>query len=445
MENLFREQQRLIEAVSRTKRYIYERIDWNERCIGILGARGTGKTTLMLQHVKERYGASDRALYISVDSPFFQAHDLFQFARDFHQLGGEVLLVDEVHKYPDWSVHVKAIYDSFPELRVVFSGSSLLQIANQKADLSRRAVVFNLHGLSLREYINFVHGKEYPAYPLEEILANHQEIAGAICKDLKPLREFRNYLQGGYYPFFLEGESFYKLKVREVINHILEVDLPFVNRIEPRQVSKIKKLLYLLSTGVPFVPNIAKLAEATEISRPRLYEYLEKLQDARLLNLVRSQGRGYAVLTKPEKILLENTNLMYAIADEVNAGTLRELFFVNQVRNAATIHPQLIESTVELSGQGDFVVTPWKTDSISGAGQGGKEEATQVHAPVRRGADGAANAGRRMKADSFIFEIGGKGKGFKQIGGVADSFVVADDIEVGFRNKLPLWVFGFMY
>lgn len=404
MEKLFQEQQRLIATVSPTKRYIFDRIDWDERCIGILGARGTGKTTLMLQYIREWYGTGDRALYISVDSPFFQAHNLFEFAREFHQLGGEVLLVDEIHKYPDWSIHIKAIYDSSPGLRVVFSGSSLLQITKQKADLSRRAVVFNLHGLSLREYINFVHGTAYPAYSLEEILSDHQQIAGTICKDIKPLREFRNYLKAGYYPFFLEGESFYELKVREVINHILEVDLPFVNRIEPRQVSKIKKLLYLLSTGVPFVPNIAKLAEATEISRPRLYEYLENLQDARLLNLVRSQGRGYAVLTKPEKILLENSNLMYAIADDVNTGTLRELFFVNQFRNAGAIHPQMIESSVELSVQGDFVVK-----------------------------------GR------FTFEIGGKGKGFKQIGGVADSFVVADDIEVGFKNKLPLWIFGFMY
>lgn len=404
MENIFREQQRLIESIGQTKRYLYERIDWKERCIGILGARGTGKTTLMLQHVKEHYGASDRALYISVDSPFFQAHDLFEFAREFHQMGGEVLLVDEIHKYTDWSVHVKAIYDSFPGLKVVFSGSSLLQITKQKADLSRRAIIFNLHGLSLREYINFTLDKEYPVYTLEEILSDHQRIAGDICKEIKPLRQLRGYLQGGYYPFFLEGESFYKFKVREVINHILEVDLPFVNRIEPRQISKIKKLLYLLAVGVPFVPNIAKLAEATDISRPRLYEYLEKLQDACLLNLVRSQGRGYEVLTKPEKILLENSNLMYAIADEVNTGSLRELFFVNQVRNAGTVHPRLIESTVELSGQGDFVVK----------GQ-------------------------------YTFEVGGKGKGFRQISGVEDGFVVADDIEVGFKNKLPLWVFGFMY
>jgi predicted AAA+ superfamily ATPase len=394
----------LIESVSPTKRYLYGRIDWKERCIGILGARGTGKTTLMLQHIKERYAGSDKALYVSVDSPFFQAHNLFEFAREFHQMGGEILFVDEIHKYPDWSTHVKAMYDAFPGLKVAFSGSSLLQIAKQKADLSRRAIVFSLHGLSLREYINFTLNKDYPACTLEEILTDHQRIAGDICKEIKPLRQFRDYLQGGYYPFFLEGESFYRFKVREVINHILEVDLPFVNRIEPRQVSKIKKLLYLLTVGVPFVPNITKLAEATDISRPRLYEYLEKLQDARLLNLVRSQGRGYEMLTKSEKILLENSNLMYAIADEVNTGALRELFFVNQVRNAGTLHSQLIESIVEVSGRGDFIVK----------GQ-------------------------------YTFEIGGRGKGFRQISGVEDAYVVADDIEVGFKNKLPLWMFGFMY
>jgi predicted AAA+ superfamily ATPase len=279
-----------------------------------------------------------------------------------------------------------------------------LQISKQKADLSRRAIIFNLHGLSLREYSNFTLGKEFPAYSLEEILSDHVRIASEISKDIKPLRQFRDYLQGGYYPFYLEGASFYLFKVREVINHILEVDLPFVNRIEPRQISKIKKLLYLLATSVPFVPNIAKLAETTDISRPRLYEYLENLQDARLLNLVRSPGRGYEILTKPEKILLENSNLMYAISDQVNTGTLRELFFVNQLRNAGTIHPSLTGNSVELSSQGDFIVKGKHT-----------------------------------------FEIGGKSKGFRQVKEVVDAYVVADDIEVGFKDKLPLWLFGFMY
>ncbi|MDD2735021.1 MAG: AAA family ATPase [Desulfuromonadaceae bacterium] len=404
MENFFREQQRLIDSIIPTKRYLYSQIDWNTRCIGILGARGTGKTTLMLQHVDDAYRFGGKGLYVSVDSPYFQAHNLFEFAREFHQLGGEALFLDEIHKYPDWSIHIKSIYDSLPDLKVVFSGSSLLQIAKQKGDLSRRAIIYNLHGLSFREYINFIHKKQYPAYVLETIVTDHQQIADNLCREMKILKEFRDYLQIGYYPFFLEGEVLYKFKVREVINHILEVDLPFVNRIEPRQISKIKKLLYLLATGVPFVPNIAKLAEATEISRPSLYEYLEKLQDAKLLNLVRSQGRGYEVLTKPEKILLENSNLMYAITDVVNTGALRELFFVNQLRNAHSIHPLLLESTVELAGSGDFIVNGQHT-----------------------------------------FEIGGKKKGFKQVSGVADAFVVADDIETGFKNKIPLWIFGFLY
>lgn len=404
MERLFREQQRLIDSIIPTKRYIYGQIDWNARCTGILGARGTGKTTLMLQYITENYRSGHKGLYITVDSPYFQAHNLFEFAREFCQLGGEALFLDEIHKYPDWSLHIKAIYDALPDLKTVFSGSSLLQITKQKADLSRRAIIYNLHGLSLREYINFTHNKEYPSYSLATIITDHQQIADNLCREIKILKEFRDYLQVGYYPFFLEGEPLYKFKVREVINHILEVDLPFVNRIEPRQISKIKKLLYLLATGVPFVPNIAKLAEATDISRPRLYEYLEKLQDAKLLNLVRSQGRGYEVLTKPDKILLENSNVMYAITDEVNSGTLRELFFVNQLRNAHSIHPQLMDNTVELSGSGDFIVN-----------------------------------GR------YTFEVGGKKKGFKQISGVEDAFVVADGIEAGFKNKIPLWIFGFMY
>lgn len=404
MDHFFREQQRLVDSIIPTKRYLYGLIDWNSRCVGILGARGTGKTTLMLQHIKEAYCSPGKGMYVSVDSPYFQAHNLFDFAREFQQLGGEALFLDEIHKYPDWSIHLKSIYDSLPDLKVVFSGSSLLQIGKQKGDLSRRAVIYNLHGLSFREYINFIHVKEHPAHPLETILSDHQQIADNLCREMKILKEFRDYLQVGYYPFFMEGEALYKFKVREVINYILEVDLPFVNRIEPRQVSKIKKLLYLLATSVPFVPNIAKLAEATDISRPRLYEYLEKLQDAKLLNLVRSQGRGYEILTRPEKILLENSNLMYAIANEINTGSLRELFFVNQLRNANSIHPQLLDSTVELAGSGDYIVNGKHT-----------------------------------------FEIGGKKKGFKQISKINDAFVVADDIESGFKNKIPLWIFGFLY
>ncbi|OIP91326.1 MAG: AAA family ATPase [Syntrophaceae bacterium CG2_30_49_12] len=405
MEGFFAEQTRLIRTVGNKKRYLYDTIDRDLRCIGILGARGTGKTTLMLQMVKEHSaGGNDRALYVSIDSPYFQAHDLFEFARTFHQHGGEVLFIDEVHKYPDWSVHIKSIYDGLPGLRVVFTGSSLLKIAKQKGDLSRRAVIYHLHGMSFREYINFTRHTAFPPFSLEDILKDHQVLATDICRDLKILRFFKQYLQSGYYPFFLEGENYYRLRLREVINHILEVDLPYISGIEIRQIAKIKKLLYMLAITLQFAPNIVKLSEATEISRPKLYEYLEHLQDAKLLNLLRRRGRGYAILTKPDKIYLENGNLMYAITEDMNAGTLRELFFVNQLRNAFSNHPALIDATVELTDRGDFYVK-----------------------------------------SVYTFEIGGKAETYDQIKDISNSFIAADDIETGFGNKIPLWLFGFLY
>lgn len=404
MDSFFNEQRRLLDTLSDKKRYLYHLIDWGLPCLGILGARGTGKTTLMLQSIKERFGKSDRALYISVDSPYFQANPLLDFAKGFYQNGGEALFIDEIHKYPDWSVHIKSIYDAIPRLKVVFSGSSLLQIARQKGDLSRRAIIYNLHGLSFREYLHFAHSVMFDAIPLNDIVKNHQSLTGEICRDLRILRLFKDYLKGGYYPFFLEGAPYFKFKVRETINHILEIDLPLISRIEMRQITKIKKLLYLLSVSQPFEPNITKLSAATDISRPKLYEYLEHLQEAKLLNLVRGKGRGYEILTRPEKIYLENSNLMYAIAEEVNAGSLRELFFVNQIRNASTIHPVLVDDIIELSGRGDFVVKP-----------------------------------------AYTFEIGGKNKGLKQISDIPDSYVIADDIESGFGRKIPLWLFGFLY
>ncbi|MDP3560045.1 MAG: AAA family ATPase [Legionellaceae bacterium] len=405
IQHFFQEQRQLMTRLSTIRRYLYERISWNERCVGILGARGTGKTTLMLQRINDHYTSiTEKALYISVDSPFFQAHDLLQFAREFHQMGGELLCIDEIHKYPEWSVHIKSIYDSLPDLKVIFSGSSLLQVAQQKSDLSRRAIIFYLHGLSFREYLNFSLKKSYTELSLETVLNAHTSLAAEISNDIKILQHFKDYLKTGYYPFFLEGKDFYLFKVDSVIQHILEVDLPIVNHIEPRQISKIKKLLYLLASTVPFVPNITKLSEATNISRPQLYEYLERLQDARLLNLVREPGKGYAILTKPEKIFLENSNLMFSITNEVNLGALRELFFVNQLRNASTLHASMVSDYIEASPQGDFTI------------QG-----------------------------KYTFEIGGKKKSFQQIKNMENSFVISDDIEVGFKNKIPLWLFGFLY
>jgi predicted AAA+ superfamily ATPase len=369
-----------------------------------LGARGTGKTTIMLQRLKEAYGVSDKALYLSADNPRFQAFNLLEFAREFKQQGGEILFIDEVHKYPDWSAHVKAIYDSIPGFKIVFSGSSLLQISQQKADVSRRAVIYNLHGLSFREYLYFSEARVFQAVSLAELIADHLALASAVADGSTILKSFRSYLKSGYYPFFLEEPEVYIFKLREVINHIIEVDLPLIHHIDSRRIAKIKKLIYLLATSLPLVPNMAKLAQSTEISRPTLYNYLEHLQEARLLNLVHSQGRGYSKLAKPEKIYLENSNLMYAVSDQVHVGTLREIFFVNQIKNALNLQPAFLENSVELSSRGDFLVN-----------------------------------------SELVFEVGGRNKTTRQIAGMYNAYVAADNIENGFSKKIPLWLFGFLY
>lgn len=405
MEQLFfDEQNRLTALVGGKKRYLFQRIDWNLRCIGILGARGTGKTTIMLQRLKEAYGFSDKALYLSADNPHFQAFNLLEFAREFRQQGGETLFLDEVHKYPDWSVHVKAIYDSLPDLKIVFSGSSLLQIGRQKADVSRRAVIYHLHGLSFREYLDFSEERVFQSFSLAELIADHRSLAASIAGGSTILKSFRNYLKIGYYPFFLEEPDVYIFKLREVVNHIIEVDLPLIHFVDARQIAKIKKLIYLLATSLPFVPNMAKLAQATDISRPTLYNYLEHLQDARLLNLIHAQGRGYSKLAKPEKIYLENSNLMYAVSNRVHIGTLREIFFANQIKNALNLQPAFLEDSIELSRKGDFLV---------------------------RG--------------ELVFEVGGRNKTAGQIAGMENAYIAADDIENGYGPKIPLWLFGFLY
>ncbi len=405
MEQLFfDEQKRLTDRVGLKKRYLFQQIDWDIRCIGILGARGTGKTTIMLQRLKDAYGFSDRALYLSVDNPHFQNLHLLEFAREFKQQGGEILFLDEVHKYRDWSIHVKAIYDSLPDLKIVFSGSSLLQISQQKADVSRRAVIYHLHGLSFREYLDFSEGRVFQPVSLTEIITEHRSLAASVADGTTILKSFRNYLKYGYYPFFLEEPDVYIFKLREVVNHIIEVDLPLIHHIDSRRIANMKKLVYLLATSLPFVPNMAKLAQATDISRPTLYNYLEHLQDARLLNLVHSKGRGYSKLAKPEKIYLENGNLMNAVSNRVHTGTLREIFFVNQIKNSMNLQPAFMEDSIELSHQGDFLV---------------------------RG--------------ELFFEVGGKNKTAKQIAGMENAYIAADDIENGFGKKIPLWLFGFLY
>ncbi|MCL5674077.1 MAG: AAA family ATPase [Deltaproteobacteria bacterium] len=388
------------------RRYIYSAIDTalSQRLIGILGSRGVGKTTLMLQIIKERFGISDKALYISVDHPYFEANPLYEFAEYFSKYGGELLCIDEVHKYPDWSSHIKAIYDDIPNLKIIFSGSSILQMSKQKGDLSRRAIVYQLGGLSFREYLNIAHGFTFKAYSLEEILKDHISIASKIIEDIKILPLFKEYLDIGYYPFVLEGKEFYRQKLTEILNHTLETDLPFTAAIAIRQISKLKKLLYILAKSVPFIPNITELARSTDISRPTIYDYLEKLKDAKVLLLLQKVGRGYENISKPDKLYLENTNLMGALSLTPDKGTMRETFFANQIINAYADNRFSANELIAIPKNGDFLIK-----------------------------------GR------WTFEVGGKNKKEKQISGIPDSYILADEIVIGYDKRIPLWLMGFLY
>lgn len=385
------------------KRYLYNLIDWNSRAILIVGQRGVGKTSLMLQYLKENFSKSQKALYISVDNPFFKNISLYEFALEFEKIGGEVLFIDEIHKMSDWTTHIKSIYD-MTQLKIVISGSSMIQISAQEADLSRRIRLYRLANLSFREYLLFAHNIEIESINLEEIFNNHIEISYEILERLKPFVYFDDYLDSGCYPFMLDRKSDYYHLLINIINQILEVDLPYVTHINYTQIDKIKKLIYLISTSVPVTPNISKLSQAVEVSRPTLSEYLHYLERGSLINSVNFQARGYGVISKPDKIFMYNTNLMRAISDNRNIGAVRETFFVNQVKSAYYNKSKLIDDTILLSKDGDFKIL-----------------------------------------GEYIVEIGGKNKGFEQIKDIEKSFVVSDNIEIGFKNKIPLWLFGFLY
>ncbi len=284
------------------------------------------------------------------------------------------------------------------------SGSSILQISEQNADLSRRTIVYHLENLSFREYLSLKENMNFKSHTLKEIVENHYAIASEISESIKPLKLFREYLQFGCYPFVLEDKNSYHQRIIQVINLILESDLPHIKKIEMQQIIKLKKLLYLLAVNVPFVPNITDLAKATNISRPKLYEYLFYLERGKIINSIRSQEKGYSIMSKPEKLFMQNTNISYALTKEVDMGSAREAFFVNQIKNYYASQNLFIDEAIYTAKKGDFLVN-----------------------------------------STYIFEVGGKNKSFKQIKDVPNSYIVADDIEVGFGNKIPLWLFGFLY
>ncbi|MEY2828433.1 MAG: hypothetical protein RIQ33_291 [Bacteroidota bacterium] len=397
MDALFDKHQLLLQQLNQKfDRIVENEISWDDRLIGIKGSRGVGKTTLLLQHIKRNYGFDTSALYVDLDDFTFNGITLQQLAKDFHKKGGKVLLLDEVHKYEHWSKALKNIYDSLPELKVVFTGSSVMHILHGSADLSRRAVMYRLHGLSFREYLQIETGKKLDVVSLSDIISNHPEICRDIVKKLKPLKYFDDYLKHGYFPYYLQNKKTYSMKVAATISLMMEVDIPLLTKLDFKYVHKLKKLLYILATSVPYQPNINKLAMLMETSRTTVLNYLHHLKDAELVHLLLADEAGHGILSKPEKIYLHNTNLMYAIAPQnVNKGNLRETFFYNQLA---------LNNKVESTEKGDFKIN-------------GK----------------------------LIFEVGGEDKTSKQIKGIKNSFIAADMIEYGINNKIPLWLFGFMY
>jgi len=377
-------------------RNLINQIHWNERLTGIKGARGAGKSTLCLQYIKQTYGIDSSCLYVSMDDVSFPYSDLLQLAQTFSMTGGKHLFIDEIHKYPNWVSELKNIYDLYPQLRIVFTGSSVLQLDHSKADLSRRAVMYNLHGLSFREFLEIETGKKFKTYTLQEILYGHENIVYQIVTEIKPLQFFSKYLRYGYYPYYLQNIETYPIKLSQLINQVIETDLPQLARIEFEHINKLKRFLFLLSQYVPFKPNVTKLGEIMQLSRQTITNYIHLLAKAGLISMYYSEQHKISSISKPEKLFLQHPNFYYALGGEkTNIGNIRETFFVNQLS---------VKNTVETSEIGDFKID-----------------------------------------QTYLFEIGGKDKGFKQIANIENSFLAIDDTEFGIGNKIPLWLFGFLY
>ena len=398
MEDLFRRYRTKIQLIKTDfVRSIIHDINWNSRLIGIKGARGVGKTTLLLQYIKLNHSARlEDALYVSLDSFSFKGKTLVGLADEFVRNGGKYLFLDEVHKYPNWAQELKNIYDDHQELKVVFTGSSLLEILNSRADLSRRAIIYHMQGLSFREYLALETGIKFQPFTLDEILTEHVQLAGSINNQIKPFRYFRSYLKHGYYPFYKEEPELYEQRVEEVINMMLEVELPLLRGVDIGLVPKIKQLLTIIAESVPFVPNVTALSQKMEMHRTTLLSYLHYLQEVGLTIHLQKEAHGNVKLQKPAKVYLENTNLMFVLSPlNTNIGNIREAFFANQLSQS---------NSLSYHNKTDFLVN-----------------------------------------NTYAIEIGGKEKSKRQIKDLKNAYIVADDIEYGYQNKLPLWLFGFLY
>jgi uncharacterized protein len=397
MEELLEISENLISRVAIDfKRYLYQRINWNDRLIGIKGARGVGKTTMLLQWLREQDVAFHEKAYFSLDELYFTTNSLLETAKLFYQQGGKILVLDEVHKYPTWSIEIKNLHDRYADLQIVFTGSSIIDISKQEADLSRRALMYELVGMSYREFLEFNYQINLPVLSLDQILSPNVSLRESFSKDFKPLVHFKEYLRTGHYPFNREYKDSYHQRIQQLVRTIIEYDMAEMKGFDIRHAKKMLQLMYIVSQGVPFKPNINSLSNKTQIHRNTIRNYLHFLSEARLIYLLYPSSPGVAALQKPEKVYLNNTNLLFALSEQApSIGTIREVFFNNQLN---VVH------RVNYSSSTDFEVD-----------------------------------------NKYHFEIGGKGKSKKQITGIENAWVVKDDMEFPVAKSLPLWLFGFLY
>lgn len=376
-------------------RYLYEKIDWNDKLIGIKGARGVGKTTLILQHIKKHFEQNDCALYVSLDNLWFATHSLDDLVEYHYTHGGTHLFLDEIHRFPLWQTMLKNLNDDYPELHIVYTGSSMLEIDSQQGDLSRRQIVYQLSGLSFREFLEFECGMKTEVCTLGQLLQLHAGIASKITEQLKILPLFEKYLQKGYYPFYKSTFQGYDFRLQEVVRQVIESDLPAVEDIQYITIQKVKKMLMILAERVPHTPKMSELYKELDTNREQGLKMIYALERGGLLALLSMQVKNYKSLSRPDKIYLDNPNLMYALSSKADIGTLRETFFFNQVK---------VNHEVLMPTQGDFYIDR-----------------------------------------KYLFEVGGKTKTFNQIKDIPDSFLAVDGIETGHHNRIPLWMFGLLY
>ena len=383
----------LNKEVPKYRRWLFEKIDFSSRLIGIKGPRGSGKSTLLLQYARSTDLPASKILFIHCDHPAMVGESLYAIGEAFYARGGKLLIVDEIHKHPDFSRELKALYDIF-DLQILFSGSSALKLEHASADLSRRAVVHELGVLSLREFIELQTGETFRSYPLEAITQHHYDIASEIMRRIRPLEQFADYMAHGCYPFYLESLSDYPQKLLEVINLTIDSDLAAIYNIDASKLDKLKKIVYMLCTTKPYDLNVSKLSAAVGTSWITLAKYLDSLDKGSLIRIVR-RGKGMRTVNKPDKLLLNNPNLFAVLCASPDTGAIRESFFVSQLA---------LKHQVHYHDKGDFLID-----------------------------------------DRVVFEVGGASKTDAQFEAADEGFIAADDIEIGFGNKIPLWLFGFLY